>query len=167
MNIHGIYATKAGSYKHNIVSVQDRIPHADPSTDPVSIIRVRMRCGLASHTRGIISGLFIPHCSFTITMIMTVLYLHYVRKHTLSELSLQWHVSKKTIRKWKKLYTLHSEEWIHTLNDVKKDCDDDVSLQDQARLSGCSICYYIGLPLVYAGILPPLPEPLHPPWVKP
>ena len=125
LNIPGVRITKAGSYKRNLCTRQNK---DNGSPDVLSVPRIRIRAGLAVHTHGLISDLCIPHSAYTITFVMTVLFLHFVRHRTIKELSDKWHVSPKTIRRWKKLYISHAAAWKTALKKFKENCDDAVSV---------------------------------------
>ena len=72
LNISSVRITKAGSYKRNLCTRQNK---DNGSPDALSVPRIRIRAGLALHTHGLISDLCIPHSAYTITFVMTVLLL--------------------------------------------------------------------------------------------
>ena len=161
-----MHITKSGSYTRGLRTLQDRDSF---SQDTVVVPRVRIRHGMSIQTHSILSDLCIPHSVFTITFVMTVLYLHFIKQVSINDLELQWHISGKTIRRWKKLYAAHAREWKLALQKLKKENDDLTSL----NFSTPPPPFFF-----YCSFRPPFPctycihlilsdDPLHPPDLEP
>ena len=123
---HHMHITKAGSYTRGLRGRQDK----DSFTQKTLLIpRVRIRRGMSCKTHSFLSDLCLPHSVFTLTFVMTVIYLHFVKHCSLSYLEQHWHISIKTIKRWKKLYITQAKEWKLALQELKKECDDLASLE--------------------------------------
>ena len=163
---HHMHVTRAGSYTRGLRTRQDRNSF---SQDTIVVPRVRIHCGMSVKTHGILSDLCIPHSVFTITFVMTVLYLHFIRHCSLEILALHWNVSVKTIKKWKKLYKTHASEWKLALQKLKKECDDRDSLQGSIPSFPYSFYCFFNIPFLDACCIHPIlsDDPLHPPEHEP
>ena len=52
------------------------------------------------------------HSSYSLRFVLTVLYYALYTSCTQQDICDRWDISKSTLRRWKKLYHLHSKEWI-------------------------------------------------------
>ncbi len=168
LKIPGVHITKAGSYERDLRTRQDKSTYT-VSQNTFIVFRLRIRVGMSAVTHSVLSDLCIPNSAFTITFVMTILYLHFFRNRTISSLAADWHVDPSTIRRWKTLYEEHSTAWKLALKKLHKDCNDHISLSDSVPPFPYSFYCYFNATFLDASCPHPIlsGDPLHPPHPEP
>ena len=137
----------AGSYERMLVTIVNGIARVFD----ISVMRLRFTDSdgrKSSHA--VLLDTKKAHSSYSLRFVLTVLYYALYTSCTQQDICDRWDISKSTLRRWKKLYLLQSEEWIAALKRVHKLCSDKVSADHSLPSSHglfCPICllHRIGL----------------------
>lgn len=100
------------SYERYLISYQT----GKPIYDQVEILRVN--CGSCGHTHAILPEAIIPHRSYSILFILTVLRNYYTRSSSIRELCDKYQIAVSTFYSWKHLFHRHKKLWLGVLEDA-------------------------------------------------
>lgn len=93
----------------------------------------RLICSSCRHTHAVLPACLIPHASFSLFFILTVLRSYFLHTDTVENLCSRFSISCSTLYSWLKLFSLHKELWLGVLENAA--CS---SLDFLLFLSDCS-----------------------------
>jgi len=78
----------------------------------------RILCSSCEHTHAILPEVIIPHSSYSLPFLLSVLRDYYLSSMTVGALCDKYQISPSTLYAWKHLFTLHKKLWLGILEDI-------------------------------------------------
>lgn len=78
----------------------------------------RIICSSCKHTHAILPEIIIPHSSYSLIFVLSVLRSHYLSKMTVQSLCDKYQISPSTLYAWKHLFAIHKKLWLGILEDI-------------------------------------------------
>jgi hypothetical protein len=99
------------SYKRYLISFENN----QLKTNKIDITRII--CSSCKHTHAVLPDLIIPHSSYTLLFILSVLK-DYFSKMDITNLCEKYQISPSTLYGWKQLFEKHKKLWLGILEDM-------------------------------------------------
>jgi len=99
------------SYGRYLVTLEDDLV----ATHRISVQQVR--CSSCDSIHAILPDCLLPHSSYSLAFILTVLKIHFLRSFTVESLCSKYSISVSTLYAWIKLFHLHKKLWLGLLRD--------------------------------------------------
>lgn len=99
------------SYERHLISYEKGIPVC------FLITITRWICSSCSHTHAILPEILIPHSSYSLFFILSLLRDYYLGTYSVATLCDKYQISVSTLYGWKKLFLLHKKLWLGVLED--------------------------------------------------
>jgi hypothetical protein len=78
----------------------------------------RIICSSCKHTHAILPEILIPHSSYSLIFILSVLRDYYLSRMTVQSLCDKYQISLSTLYAWKRLFAIHKKLWLGILEDT-------------------------------------------------
>jgi hypothetical protein len=102
------------SYERYLISYENK------TSITYTINVTRIICSSCEHTHAILPEIIIPHTSYSLLFILTVLK-EYFSKKKVEKICDKYQISTSTLYSWKKLFLIHKKLWLGILEDMYQD----------------------------------------------
>lgn len=100
------------SYDRDLISFEKGLP----VTYRITISRIS--CSSCNHTHAILPEIIIPHGSYSLIFILTVLRDYYLSQTTIQALCHKYMIAASTLYAWNRLFKFHKKLWLGILADA-------------------------------------------------
>ena len=103
---------KHGSYTRDLI----HITNGTVMTEILTVPRYICACG---HTHAILPACLIPHGSYSLFFILTVLHTYFLRSNTVQDICDTFKIAPSTLYDWIRLFHTHKSLWLGTLSHLE------------------------------------------------
>lgn len=97
----------------------------EDNTVKIHCVRIpRVFCSSCNHTHAVLPACLIPHASYSLFFILTVLRSYFLRCTTTASLCQRFSISPSTLYAWIDLFSLHKELWLGVLEHAARSASD-------------------------------------------
>jgi hypothetical protein len=107
-NYHDSYSRSLISFEKNDVVINE-------------IEITRIICSSCERTHAILPEIIVPHNSYSLLFILSVLKEYFLKQQTVSFLCEKYQITPSMLYRWKKLFLLHKQLWLGILENIYQD----------------------------------------------